>query len=263
MPSQGCFVRAGASSGVRFPFRGPSRRLALGLALAGSLAAGLPLALAHYANALPDSSLPKPARQFGLPVGGEPGLDTWLLGQSYGNTTGAYRQRRSTYGAGQGIHFGLDISARCGTPVLAIGSGRVAEVDGPHGSPPHNLVIDHDNNLSSLYGHLLERSSLRVGQQVKRGQVVGLSGDSQFTCVSAPHLHLEIRDRAHQRFFNPVLYINADWDSLALAGGFSRGFERDLADPRRWQQLDDQPEARRGGRLLNDFAQPWPPSRSR
>ncbi|GGM06756.1 M23 family metallopeptidase [Deinococcus aerophilus] len=218
------------------------------------------LAAAHSAPALPDSAIARPDRQFGLPFAGAPGPDTWLLGQGYGNTTGAYRQRRSTYGNLQGIHAGLDFSAPCGTPVRAIGDGVVAEVDGPHGSPPHNVVIDHAGNLSSLYGHLLRRSELRPGTRVTRGQVIGLSGDSQGTCISAPHLHLELRDRAHQRFFNPLPYIAADWDSLALSGSFSRGYEYDLSAPRRWQTPDAQPEARRGAALLNDFQRPWPPA---
>lgn len=216
-------------------------------------------ALAHYAPPLPDAKIAKPARQFGLPFASKPGVDTWLLGQLYGNTPGAYRQRGSTYQAGGGIHFGIDLSARCGTPVVAIGDGVVKEVDGPHGSPPHNLVIDHGNGLASFYGHLLERPRLKVGTRVKRGQVVAKSGDSQFSCTGAPHLHLEIRDASHQRFFNPLLYIAADWDTLALAGGLSRGFQRDLDNPRKWQQPDDQPASRRGGAILANFARPWPP----
>jgi murein DD-endopeptidase MepM/ murein hydrolase activator NlpD len=216
--------------------------------------------LAHQAPALQGAQIAKPARQFGLPFAGDPGPNSWLLGQGYGNTLGSYRQRRSTYGNIQGIHFGLDFSAPCGTPVRAIGDGTVSEVDGPHGSPPHNLVIRHAGGLSSLYGHLLERASVRVGQSVKRGQVVGKSGDSQGTCISAPHLHLELRDWGHQRLFNPLPYIAADWDTLTLAGGFSRGYELDLNNPRRWQTPDDQPEARRGGPLLNEYANPWPPA---
>jgi len=121
-------------------------------------------------------------------------------------------------------------------------------------------VIRHAGGLSSLYGHLLERPTLKVGAAVKRGQVVAKSGDSQGTCISAPHLHLELRDWGHQRLFNPLPYIAADWDSLTLAGGFSRGYELDLNNPRRWQTPDDQPEARRGGRLLNEYAKPWPPA---
>lgn len=255
---KGCYLKVDGPPGRHHQL---VPRLFLFAAAGFALASGLS-ASAHYARALPESRLPKPARQFGLPFATPPGPDTWLLGQPYGNTVGAYRERRASYAAGQGIHFGLDFSARCGTPVVAIGDGRVVEVDGPHGSAPHNLVIDHGNGLASLYGHLLERPKLAVGTRVRRGQQVALSGDSQFTCVSAPHLHLELRDSSHQRFLNPVLYIAADWESLALAGS-ARSFERDLDDPHRWQHLDEQPSALRGGSLLNNFARPWPPSVAR
>lgn len=218
------------------------------------------LGLAHYAPALPDSMIAPPSHQFSLPFAGDPGPNSWMFSQAYGNTPGGYRRRNADYRAGQGIHFGLDFSAPCGTPVRAVADGTVSEVDGPHGSPPHNLVLAHAGNLASLYGHLQKRPSLRVGTRVKRGDVIGLSGDSQLTCVSAPHLHLEIRDASHQRFFNPVLYLDADWNTLSLAGGFARGFQRDLDQPRRWQRLDEQPQARRGGRSLNDYAHPWPPA---
>jgi len=74
-------------------------------------------------------------------------------------------------------------------------------------------------------------------------------------CYGRPHLHLEVRDSSNRaRKFNPVLLIQADWDNLSLLGSFSRGFEYDLDDPRKWQHLDDQPEAVSGGPLLNDFA---------
>jgi hypothetical protein len=100
---------------------------------------------------------------------------------------------------------------------------------------------------------------VQVGEPVTRGQVVGLTGDPDYTCTSRPHLHLEIRDLSYRTAYNPITLIEADWDSLALVGGFRRGFERDLTDPRRWQHLDDQPDVQFGGPLLNDYAQPWPP----
>jgi murein DD-endopeptidase MepM/ murein hydrolase activator NlpD len=208
---------------------------------------------------LAQSESPKP---FILPFNDPPGIDTWLLGQTYGNTTGAYRQRDTTYGASQGIHFGIDFSARCGTELIAMADGVVYAVDAmSFGSAPHNLLIDHPQlGYTVLYGHLLERPSLEPGQQVSVGDIVALSGDPADTCYGRPHLHLEVRDaRNRARKFNPVLLIQADWDNLSLVGPFSRAFERDLDDPRKWQHLDDQPEAVSGGPLLNDFANPWPP----
>jgi murein DD-endopeptidase MepM/ murein hydrolase activator NlpD len=197
-----------------------------------------------------------------MPFADQPGPDTWLLAQAYGNTTGAYRQRATTYGASQGIHFGVDLSAPCGTPVVAMADGVVFAADALNfGSAPHNLMIDHPQlGYATLYGHLLERPQLRRGQQVKAGQVVGLSGDPAETCYGRPHLHFEIRDLAsHARKVNPVPLVEADWDNLALIGSFSRTFQRDLDDPRKWQHLDDQPDAVSGGPLLNDFDRPWPP----
>ena len=196
---------------------------------------------------------------FILPFAEPPGPSTWLLGQPYGNTVGAYTNRTIFYQAGQGLHFGLDFSAPCGTEVIAIGDGVVSEVDGPHGSLPHNLMIDHPNGYSSFYGHLLETPDLTPGQTVRPGQVVALSGDSFGTCQSAPHLHLEIRSNYHDRTYNPVLLIEADWDSLTLVGSFGRGFERDLTNPRQWQTIQDQPNVTFGGPLLNNYSQPWPP----
>ncbi len=209
-------------------------------------------------------------RPFGLPFAGPPGPSTWLVVQFYGNTTTAYRWRVSQYGNGQGLHFGVDFAARCGTPVLAVGDGVVSKIDATqHGAGPHNLMVDHPDGHASFYGHLLHRPELTVGQKVTRGQAVALSGDPDLTCTSRPHLHLEIRTiPGYARALNPALYIEADWDGLALApdtfgnrglAGGGRGFERSLDDPRRWQFLDDQPEITFGGPLLNDYPDPWPP----
>jgi murein DD-endopeptidase MepM/ murein hydrolase activator NlpD len=200
-------------------------------------------------------------RVFGLPFASPPGPSTWLLGQPYGNTTGAYRQRRTTYHAGQGIHFGVDFTARCGVEVAAAADGVVFAADAmSFGAAPHNLMIDHpDLGYATFYGHLMERPALASGQRVTKGQVVGKVGDPGETCRSRPHLHFEIRDLRHARKYNPVLLVEADWDTLALLGPSARTFQRDLSDPRRWQHLDDQPEIVVGGPLINDFAETWPP----
>jgi murein DD-endopeptidase MepM/ murein hydrolase activator NlpD len=197
---------------------------------------------------------------FRLPFQDPPGPYTWLLGQAYGNTAGAYRQRATTYFAGQGLHFGIDLSARCGYEIVAIGDGIVTKVDAlEHGSAPHNLMIDHPNGYASFYGHLLERPNLEVGQSVLSGQVIAKVGDPDETCTSRPHLHLEIRNTgAYNKAFNPLPLIAADWHSLTLVGSFGRSFARDLSDPRRWQNIYDQPETTFGGTRLNDYSSPWP-----
>lgn len=101
-------------------------------------------------------------RPFILPFKEPPGPNTWLLGQTYGNTVGAYFNRNTTYRFSQGIHFGVDFTAPCGTEIVALADGVVALVDAPsYGSLPHNLIVDHPQlGYATLYGHLLERPNL-------------------------------------------------------------------------------------------------------
>lgn len=238
-----------------------SRRMTVGIVLAVCMVVVGLAPRERVAAQTADPPVPKP---FGLPVDGPASPGTWYLGQTYGNTVGAYFQRDTTYRAGQGLHFGLDFAMPCGTSVIAIGDGVVAKVDAPeHGSRPHNLMLQLDAGYAALYGHLSERPTLEVGQRVKQGDFVGLSGDSFGTCHSAPHLHLEIRSPNYLTAYNPVDLIEADWDSLALVGAFSRGFERDLDNPRQWQHLDNQPDTHFGDVLLNNYANAWPPDWSR
>jgi len=237
-----------------------SKRFVFGyiLSLAALLAAGIPVAAQE--GTASEEATPVPGPLFQLPFAEPPGPDTWLMAQPYGNTTGAYRRRMTTYGLSGGIHFGVDLSAPCGTEIVAIADGVVFAVDGPFGSPPHNLTIDHPRlGYASMYGHLLEAPDLTPGQAVKQGQVIAMVGDSGETCYSRPHLHLEIRDLAHVRKYNPQLLIEANWDNLALTGSSGRDFARNLAEPRQWQTLYEQPEVRTGGPIVNDFANPWPP----
>ncbi len=198
--------------------------------------------------------------KFGLPFSNSPSLGGWRVRQWYGNTHWAYRQRNALYSAGQGLHFGVDFFASCGTPVLAIGDGVVSAIDGPYGSAPHNLLIRHSNGYASLYGHLQQRSSLRVGQSVKQGEAVAISGvPAGADCDTHPHLHLEIRTSDLGGTVNPVNLIEADWPNLTLGlPGEGLEFELNLDEPTRWQTIYDQPAVRFGGALLNNYSRPWP-----
>jgi murein DD-endopeptidase MepM/ murein hydrolase activator NlpD len=196
---------------------------------------------------------------FGLPMVGEPGPSTWYVSQWYGNTVWAARNADDLYFRGQGIHFGVDFAAPCGTDVVAIGDGVVFAVDGPYGSPPHNLVIQHDNGYYSLYGHLEVRSALSEGQSIRRGERVGQVGDPAGPdCVRAPHLPLEIRRAGMNQAVNPVPLIDADWRLLTI-GAQTEGsqFAVDFDNPGRWQTIHDQPDIQFGGPRLNDYQRGW------
>ncbi len=200
------------------------------------------------------------AAPFGLPLAGAPGAESWFVRQWYGNTRWAYRQRRALYSQGQGMHFGVDFFSTCGTPVVAIGDGTILAIDGPYGSAPHNVLVKHANGLVSLYGHLLERSTLRIGQVVKQGEAIGkLGAPTGADCDTHPHVHLEIREASLGGTRNPVKLITTDWANLTLgATGEGLQFQVDLNQPSRWQTIFDQPDVRFGGPLLNDYERSWP-----
>lgn len=231
-----------------------TRRKILKWGVAGVGGLLLPISTAKITNAQTAIFTP--------PFAGPPSLSTWYVGQWYGNTQWAYRQRNALYGQGQGLHFGLDFFAPCGSTLLAIGDGVVSAIDGPYGSAPHNIVINHGNGYHSLYGHLHQRSSLSVGQSVKQGQQIGISGaPSDSDCDTRPHVHLEIRTNGMSGTTNPVPLIQADWAYATLGeSSESLQFELDLNNPTRWQNIYDQPDVSFGAGLLNSYARPWPPN---
>lgn len=184
-----------------------------------------------------------------------------MFEQYYGNTLDASNYGKYWYAAGQGLHFGMDFEAPCGTPVTAIADGVIDQIDNQlFGAAPHNLVIRHDQyGYVSVYGHLHEKVTLLRGQPVKRGEVVAVTGDPDLNCHSRPHLHLEIRSLDYRTAYNPAPLINADWDMLySLHPSDFSGFAKDLRRPNRWQFNEDQPPTDFNGNAVNNFSQSWP-----
>ena len=201
------------------------------------------------------------SKPFILPIASPPGATTWLFGQPYGNTVGAFLTGKNQYEAGQRLHFGLDFSTPCGTPLVAVADGQVAYVDDlSFGSAPHNLILVHPQlGLTTLYGHLLQTPTLTPGANVKQGDVVALSGDPEGTCISRPHLHFEVRSLKYTTAYNPIPYIDANWPALTAIGAYSVPlFEQDLDYASRWISVDDQPQVNFWGKPLNDYAAPYP-----
>jgi murein DD-endopeptidase MepM/ murein hydrolase activator NlpD len=87
------------------------------------------------------------------------------------------------------MHTGLDFRAATGDPVRATAYGKVVSA-GWSGGYGRMVEVDHGNGLSTRYGHLSE-ISVKVGEIVKIGQVVGLVGSTGRS--TGPHLHYETR----------------------------------------------------------------------
>ncbi len=112
--------------------------------------------------------------------------------QGFGFTEFATTQGSDVY-KGNG-HNGIDFKAAIGARILASEAGIVKDLGNtdttcPGGSYGRWVIIEHPNNLSTLYAHLSGISVTR-GQQVKRGDLVGFGGDTGY--VTGPHLHFTV-----------------------------------------------------------------------
>jgi murein DD-endopeptidase MepM/ murein hydrolase activator NlpD len=86
-------------------------------------------------------------------------------------------------------HLGLDFRVPSGTPVTAMNDGTVL-LARPLYFEGNFVVIDHGQGLLTLYLHLSE-FKVKEGEQVKRGQQIGLSGGTGR--ATGPHLHVAVR----------------------------------------------------------------------
>ncbi len=123
-----------------------------------------------------------------------PSLYVWPV---MGEVIGAYSLEVLAYDETMGdwrTHSGVDIQAELGTEVGAITDGTViaVEVDALMGP---TVMIDHGENISSIYSSLGESPMVEVGDEVTAGQVIGVVADTAPAEAALPsHLHFEMRD---------------------------------------------------------------------
>lgn len=127
------------------------------------------------------------------------------------------------------VHYGIDIDALQGSPVLAAGPGRVMfagfglqngnnDPDDPYGMA---VMIKHDFGyngkvLYTIYGHM-DRVDVIYGQRVESGTQLGIVGNTGNT--TGPHLHFEVRvGGQYSTFQNPELWVVPPQDMGILAG---------------------------------------------
>jgi len=88
------------------------------------------------------------------------------------------------------MHTGQDIVCNTGTKIYATGGGKI-DFSGRRGSLGITVEIDHGFGYRSVYGHL-SKSLVKVGQVIKRGDLIALSGNTG-RLSAGPHLHYEVR----------------------------------------------------------------------
>jgi len=118
-----------------------------------------------------------------------------------GRILSRFGERQDPFSGEGAFHTGVDISAITGTPVHAAADGIVytAEYDSGYGKM---VVIDHGNGIRTRYAHL-SAFEVVAGQEVRRGQVVALSGNTGHT--TSAHLHFEVRMGGNA--VNPYPYL--------------------------------------------------------
>lgn len=118
-----------------------------------------------------------------------------------GYLTSGFGPRKAPMAGASRMHKGLDISNRIGTPVRAPARGTVTftGMDGAYGIC---IVLDHGNGIVTRYAHL-QKSSVREGEQVTRGDVIGALGNTGRS--TGPHLHYEVI--VNGIHVNPIRYI--------------------------------------------------------
>ena len=139
----------------------------------------------------------------------------------------------ATFGGNDSVHKGLggghgaiDIGADRGSNVIATKSGTVispargARIDYPDqaikpdangnynckGLIGNEVIIDHGNGIKARYAHLYKNTiTVRAGDHVEQGQVIGKSGSSG--CSTGPHLHFQLELNGSR--VDPLKYVSA------------------------------------------------------
>lgn len=111
-----------------------------------------------------------------------------------GRISGVYGSQRILNGKPRQPHFGIDIAAPKGTPVVAPADGVVTLAATDHYYTGGTLILDHGHSLSSTFIHL-DSVAVAVGQRIPQGEVIGAIGATGR--ATGPHLdwRMNWRDR--------------------------------------------------------------------
>ena len=105
-----------------------------------------------------------------------------------GWVTSEFGSRPSPFSGAREFHAGVDIASRSGKEVVAPADGIVSEAE-RRADLGNAVVVDHGNELSTLYGHLLQ-CAVTKGKFVRRGEVLGYVGSTGKSTGS--HLHYSV-----------------------------------------------------------------------
>lgn len=124
-----------------------------------------------------------------------------------------YGYRKDPMNKVRTMHHGIDFAGPIGTPVYSTGDGIVLEAGYSFSGYGNQVVVDHGFGYKTRYAHL-HKLNVKVGDKVKRAEMVGTLGNSGKS--TGPHLHYEVLVRNSS--VNPLNYFNdmteEDYESM-------------------------------------------------
>ncbi len=118
-----------------------------------------------------------------------------------GEISSKFGYRTSPFTGLKEFHSGLDIANKKGTKVIATANGRVSYA-GKKLLIGNLITIDHGHGIVTKFGHM-NKILVKTGQKIKRGDVIGLMGNTGRS--TGPHVHYEVRINGAP--VNPTKYI--------------------------------------------------------
>ena len=117
--------------------------------------------------------------------------------------TSGFGMRKSPISGNYRLHQGVDLAAPAGTEVYAAGNGVVTELgeDSVYGI---YIVIKHNDNWASLYGHL-QKAGVTLHKNVRAGSLIGWVGSTGQS--TGPHLHFELRQNGRAQDPDKYLFL--------------------------------------------------------
>jgi murein DD-endopeptidase MepM/ murein hydrolase activator NlpD len=101
-----------------------------------------------------------------------------------GYMTSGYGERWNSF------HKGIDIAGNTGDDALVAMDGEVIYAQYNDGGYGNLIIVKHEDNMVTYYGHLSD-FYVKVGDKVKKGDIIGAIGSTGFS--TGPHLHFELR----------------------------------------------------------------------
>lgn len=126
----------------------------------------------------------------------------WVVPIRYTNISSPFGERIHPVAGEAKFHYGVDLAAPMGTPIVATRSGYV-DVATYNESAGYYVVIDHQDGYDSRYMHM-QKYIVEKGQYVVTGQIIGYCGQSGVATGS--HLHFEIY-KGGTKAVNPADYM--------------------------------------------------------